>query len=383
MRVPLLDLRAQYETIRRDAERAVAQVFADQQFVLGPTVERFEAEMRAYTGTRHAIGVASGSDALLLALMALEIGPEDAVVTTPFTFFATAGSITRTGAHLVFADIDPETFNLAPAAVAAALAETARSARRTVLMPVHLYGRVAPMAALSRIAAEHGATIVEDAAQAVGARGPTGEGATVRMAGTFGLFGALSFFPSKNLGAAGDAGMVLCADDRMAERVRMLRTHGGVQRYVHERVGVNSRLDALQAALLSVKLRHLERWNLARRERAAAYSRRFREAGLEPRWIRLPQDAGEEHVFHQYVLRADRRDELRATLGEAGVETQVYYPIPLHRQPCFAPLGFRAGQFPEAERASRECLALPIYPELMDEQLDHVVETVAAFYRSQ
>ena len=383
MRVPLLDLRAQYETIRHDAERAVAQVFADQQFVLGPTVERFEAEMRAYTGTRHAIGVASGSDALLLALMALEIGPEDAVVTTPFTFFATAGSITRTGAHLVFADIDPETFNLAPAAVAAALAETARSARLTVLMPVHLYGRVAPMAALSRIAAEHGATIVEDAAQAVGARGRTGEGAMVRMAGTFGLFGALSFFPSKNLGAAGDAGMVLCADDRMAERVRMLRTHGGVQRYVHERVGVNSRLDALQAALLSVKLPHLERWNAARRERAAAYSRRFREAGLEPRWIRLPQDAGEEHVFHQYVLRADRRDELRAALGEAGVETQVYYPIPLHRQPCFAPLGFRAGQFPEAERASRECLALPIYPELTDEQLDHVVETVAAFYRSQ
>ena len=383
MRVPLLDLRAQYETIRHDAERAVAQVFADQQFVLGPTVERFEAEMRAYTGTRHAIGVASGSDALLLALMALEIGPEDAVVTTPFTFFATAGSITRTGAHLVFADIDPETFNLAPAAVAAALAETARSARLTVLMPVHLYGRVAPMAALSTIAAEHGATIVEDAAQAVGARGRTGEGATVRMAGTFGLFGALSFFPSKNLGAAGDAGMVLCADDRMAERVRMLRTHGGVQRYVHERVGVNSRLDALQAALLSVKLPHLERWNAARRERAAAYSRRFREAGLEPRWIRLPQDAGEEHVFHQYVLRADRRDELRAALGEAGVETQVYYPIPLHRQPCFAPLGFRAGQFPEAERASRECLALPIYPELTDEQLDHVVETVAAFYRSQ
>jgi dTDP-4-amino-4,6-dideoxygalactose transaminase len=383
VRVPLLDLRAQYETIRHDAERAVAQVFADQQFVLGPTVERFEAEMRAYTGTRHAIGVASGSDALLLALMALEIGPEDAVVTTPFTFFATAGSITRTGAHLVFADIDPETFNLAPAAVAAALAETARSARLTVLMPVHLYGRVAPMAALSRIAAEHGATIVEDAAQAVGARGRTGEGATVRMAGTFGLFGALSFFPSKNLGAAGDAGMVLCADDRMAERVRMLRTHGGVQRYVHERVGVNSRLDALQAALLSVKLPHLERWNAARRERAAAYSRRFREAGLEPRWIRLPQDAGEEHVFHQYVLRADRRDELRAALGEAGVETQVYYPIPLHRQPCFAPLGFRAGQFPEAERASRECLALPIYPELTDEQLDHVVETVTAFYRSQ
>jgi dTDP-4-amino-4,6-dideoxygalactose transaminase len=383
MKVPLLDLRAQYQTIRREAERAVLRVFAEQQFVLGPTVERFEAEVKAYTGTRHAIGVASGSDALLLALMALEIGPQDAVVTTPFTFFATAGSIVRTGARLVFADIDAETFNLAPAAVAAALAAAARTAKRTVLMPVHLYGRLAPMAALSTIAADHGATIVEDAAQAFGARGRTGGGEPARMAGAWGLFGALSFFPSKNLGAAGDAGMVLCADDHMAERVRALRTHGGVQRYVHERVGVNSRLDAVQAAVLSVKLPHLERWNVARRERAAVYSRRFREAGLEPRWIRLPQDAGEEHVFHQFVLRADRRDALRAALGEAGVETQIYYPIPLHRQPCFASLGFHAGQFPEAERASRECLALPIYPELADEQIDHVVETVAAFYRDR
>jgi dTDP-4-amino-4,6-dideoxygalactose transaminase len=383
MKVPLLDLRAQYETIRHDAERAVARVFADQQFVLGTTVERFEADMKAYTGARHAIGVASGSDALLLALMALEIGPHDAVVTTPFSFFATAGSIVRTGARLVFADIDPETFNLAPGAVAAALADTVRAVRRVVLMPVHLYGRLAPMAALSTIAAEHGATIVEDAAQAIGARGHAETGEAMRMAGTFGQFGALSFFPSKNLGAAGDAGMVLCGDDRMAERVRVLRTHGGVGRYVHEWVGVNSRLDALQAAVLAVKLPHLERWNAARRERAAAYSRRFCEAGLGSRWIRLPQDAGEENVFHQYVLRAERRDELRAALAEAGVETQVYYPVPLHRQPCFAPLGFRAGQFPEAERASRECLALPIYAELEDEQIDHVVETVATFYRGR
>jgi dTDP-4-amino-4,6-dideoxygalactose transaminase len=383
MKVPLLDLRAQYETIRHDAERAVARVFADQQFVLGTTVERFEADMKAYTGARHAIGVASGSDALLLALMALEIGPHDAVVTTPFSFFATAGSIVRTGARLVFADIDPETFNLAPGAVAAALADTVRAVRRVVLMPVHLYGRLAPMAALSTIAAEHGATIVEDAAQAIGARGRAETGEAMRMAGTFGQFGALSFFPSKNLGAAGDAGMLLCGDDRMAERVRVLRTHGGVGRYVHEWVGMNSRLDALQAAVLAVKLPHLERWNAARRERAAAYSRRFCEAGLGPRWIRLPQDAGEENVFHQYVLRAERRDELRAALAEAGVETQVYYPVPLHRQPCFAPLGFRAGQFPEAERASRECLALPIYAELGDEQIDHVVETVATFYRGR
>jgi dTDP-4-amino-4,6-dideoxygalactose transaminase len=375
MRVPLLDLKAQYETIRPDAERALAGVFAEQHFVLGPTVERFEGEMKAYTGATHAIGVASGSDALLLALMALEVGPGDAVVTTPFTFFATAGSIVRTGARLVFADIDPATFNIAPDAAAAALASASRAARRTVLMPVHLYGRIAAMTELSAIAERHDAPIVEDAAQAVGAR------RAGRMAGTFGAIGALSFFPSKNLGAAGDAGMVLCNDDTLAVRLRMLRTHGSVRRYFHERVGINSRLDALQAALLSAKLPHLERWNEGRRERAAAYSRRFREAGVDPGLVHVPDPAGEEHVFHQYVIRAERRDALRERLTEAGVETQVYYPVPLHRQPCFEPLGFRAGEFPHAEQASRECLALPMYPELDNDQLDHVVETIAAFYR--
>jgi len=201
------------------------------------------------------------------------------------------------------------------------------------------------------------------------------------MAGTFGAFGALSFFPSKNLGAAGDAGMVLCGDDQLAERLRMLRTHGSVRRYFHERVGINSRLDALQAALLSVKLPYLERWNEGRRERAAAYSRRFREVGVDPGPVRVPDPAGGEHVFHQYVIRAERRDELRDRLTKAGIETQVYYPVPLHRQPCFEPLGFRAGEFPQSEQASRECLALPIYPELGDDPLDYVVETIATFYR--
>ena len=374
MRVPLLDLQAQYRTIRAGVERAVAAVFADQHFVLGPAVERFEDEMCAYSGAGHAIGVASGSDALLLALMALDVGPGDTVVTTPFTFFATAGSIVRTGARLVFADIDPATFNIAPDAAAMALGEAARAARRTVLMPVHLYGRLAPMDELSALAARHGAPIVEDAAQAVGAR------RAGKMAGTFGACGALSFFPSKNLGAAGDAGMVLANDAALAQRLRMLRTHGSERRYFHERVGINSRLDALQAALLSVKLPHLERWNEARRERAAAYSRRFREAGLDGGVVRTP-DASADHVFHQYVIRAERRDALRERLTQAGVETQVYYPVPLHRQPCFAPLGFRAGEFPHSEQASRECLALPIYPELANDQLDHVVETIAGFYR--
>jgi len=375
MNVPLLDLKAQYATIRADVERALAELFAEQHFILGPAVERFENEMKAYTRAGHAIGVASGSDALLLALMALEVGPHDAVVTTPFTFFATAGSIVRTGARLVFADIDPATFNIAPDAAAAALAGASRNARRTVLMPVHLYGRVAEMAELSAVAARHGAPIVEDAAQAVGAR------CAGRMAGTFGAVGALSFFPSKNLGAAGDAGMVLSSDDELANRLRMLRTHGSVRRYFHERVGINSRLDALQAALLSVKLSHLERWNEGRRQRAAAYSRRFRERGLDPGPIRVPDPADGEHVFHQYVIRAERRDALRDRLTRAGVETQVYYPVPLHRQPCFQSLGFRDGEFPHAEQASRECLALPIYPELRDDPLDHVVETIAGFYR--
>lgn len=381
MRVPLLDLKAQYASIRGEVERAVKAVFDEQQFVLGATVERFEEEMRAYTGAAHAIGVASGSDALLLALMALEIGPQDAVVTTPFTFFATAGSIVRSGARLIFADIDPATFNLAPESVAAALSVAANEARRVVLMPVHLYGRLAPMPALSRLAAERSAAIVEDAAQAIGARAATPRGS--RMAGTFGLLGALSFFPSKNLGAAGDAGMVLCAEEEMAYRIRLLRTHGSVRRYVHDRVGVNSRLDAVQAAVLSVKLRHLEAWNQARRERAIAYEKRLREIGLDRRGVGLPELAGEEHVFHQFVIRVERRDELREALAEAGVETQVYYPVPLHRQPCFADLGFRDGDFPHTEKACRECLALPIYPELSDDQIDYVVETVAAFFRAR
>jgi dTDP-4-amino-4,6-dideoxygalactose transaminase len=381
MRVPLLDLKAQYQAIRRDTERAVEQVFAEQQFVLGATVDRFEREMQSYTGARHAIGVASGSDALLLALMALDIGPGDAVVTSPFTFFATGGSIVRTGARLVFADIDPATFNISPEAARSALADAAHGAQRLVLMPVHLFGRLAPMKELGAAAAAHGATIVEDAAQALGARSDAGE--SRRMAGTYGALGALSFFPSKNLGAAGDAGMVLSTDDSLGERVRMLRTHGSVDRYVHERVGVNSRLDALQAAVLSVKLLRLDAWCEKRRERAAVYSRRFHDADLRPPRVRVPETAAEAHVFHQYVIRAERRDELRAALAASEIETQIYYPLPLHLQPCFAALGFRPGQFPEAERASRESLALPMYPEITDAQLDHVVDRIATFYRER
>ena len=379
MKVSLLDLQAQYAEIRSEIDHAVAAVFASQQFVLGAAVERFEREMEQFSGARYAIGVASGSDALLLALMALEIGPDDSVVTTPFTFFATAGAVARVGAKLVFADIDPATFNLSAATVERALERTPSGKGRLVLLPVHLYGRMAPMPELCTFAQSRGARLVEDAAQAVGARGLSSNG-EVRMAGTFGDFGALSFFPSKNLGGAGDAGMVLCEDEGLAEHVRILRVHGSRRRYHHEIVGINSRLDALQAAILSVKLRRLEAWNARRRERAALYSRRLREVGLDPTFLRAPTEAGEGHVFHQYVIRAERRDALRERLAKAEIDTQVYYPIPLHEQPCFASLGYRHGDFPESERASRECLALPIYPELRDEQIEHVVVTAAEFF---
>ena len=378
MKVPLLDLKAQYATVREEVERAVAAVFDEQHFVLGPIVSRFEREMEAYTGARHAIGVASGSDALLLALQALEIGPGDTVVTSPFTFFAPAGAVARVGATLRFADIDPETFNLDPEGVARVLDATTTG--RRVILPVHLYGRLAAMDELARAAERFDAVLVEDAAQAVGAREKTGRR---RMAGTIGRLGALSFFPSKNLGGAGDGGMVLTDDDGLAERLRMLRVHGaGSHRYLHERIGLNSRLDALQAAVLSVKLRRLDDWNARRRERAARYALRFEEAGLTPGKVRTPEISGEDHVVHQYVIRAEKRDALREALGRANVETQIYYPLALHQQPCFATLGYRNGDFPVCERATTECVALPIYPELRDEQIDHVVASAHAFYRA-
>ena len=377
MKVPLLDLRAQYATIRGEIEQTVAEVFAEQGFVLGPRVERLEREIEAYTGAPRAVGVASGSDALLLALMALGIGPGDTVVTTSFSFFATASAPVRVGARVVFADIDPATFNLTAATIEAALARQPPSGRLVVL-PVHLYGRSAPMEEIVGLARDLGAPIVEDAAQSLGARCDVG-GSPV-MTGTVGDLGALSFFPSKNLGGAGDGGMILARTPELADAVAMLRVHGSRVQYEHERVGINSRLDALQAAVLSVKLRHLDAWNAARRERAARYRERFRDAGLVPHPIAVPEDAGAEHVWHQFVIRAEGRDELRGALTEAGIATQVYYPIPLHLQACFADQGCRAGDLPECERAAREVLALPIYPELGDDAIEHVVATASRFY---
>ncbi len=378
MRVPFLDLRAQDAAIGGAVREALAEVVASQQFVLGPHVARFEAAMAAYCGVAHAIGVASGTDALALALAALGVGTGHAVVTTPFSFFATASTIVRVGARPLFADIDPVTLNIDPAA-AAAVADRA-GATVVGIMPVHLFGRLAPMAALRELAERRGLWMLEDAAQAVGAR----DGGVA--AGAFGAAGCLSFYPTKNLGGLGDGGMVLTSDEAVASRVRQDRHQGQRAPYVHASIGLASRLDALQAAALGVKLRYLDAWNARRREVAGWYGTWLREAGLAGRddaALRLPEEPGTTHVFHQYVVRARDRDALRAFLSTAGVDTQVYYSLPLHLQPALAHLGHHEGEFPHAEGASREVLALPIYPELSREAAETVVEAIARFYRAR
>ncbi|HEY3354366.1 MAG TPA: DegT/DnrJ/EryC1/StrS family aminotransferase [Polyangia bacterium] len=366
MQVPLLDLPAQHAPLRAAIDAAIARVVDSGHFILGPEVAALEAEVAAYCGARHGIGVSSGTDALLAALMALDLRPGDEVVTTPFSFFATVGATARVGARPVLCDIDPATFNLDPAAVAARVTPRTRA-----ILPVHLFGRMADLAAIG--AAAPGVPLIEDAAQAIGAaRGPA-------RAGAVGLLGCLSFFPSKNLGALGDAGLVLTSDDAVAARVRSLRAHGSApgRKYHHEHVGGNFRLDALQAAVLRVKLPHLDGWSAAR----AAHAARYREL-LAGTPVGLPPAAAadERVVWNQYVIRAPRRDALREHLGAHGVQTEVYYPVPLHLQPCFAGLGYRAGDFPVAERAAAEALALPVYPELSAAQQEHVAQAIRAFY---
>jgi dTDP-4-amino-4,6-dideoxygalactose transaminase len=373
--VPLIDLTAEEVEAGEAVRAAIADVLARRRFILGPHVERFEAAVAAYLGVPHAIGVASGTDALVLALGALGVGPGDAVVTTPFSFFATASAIVRVGARPLFADIDPVTFNLDPAAVAALLARG--GARVKAILPVHLFGRMAPMAALGALAARHGCALVEDAAQAIGARAEEG------AAGTIGAVGCLSFYPTKNLGGVGDGGMVVTAATEVAARVRRDRHQGQVDAYVHETIGLCSRLDALQAAVLGAKLPLLDGWNARRRAIAGCYAAAFEERGLAGRAgapLVLPAPAGAAHVFHQYVVRAPRRDALRAHLAAAGVGTGVYYHLPLHRQPALAVLGHAPGSFPEAERAAAEVLALPMYPALTAAQVARVVDAVAKFY---
>ena len=369
--VQLLDLKAQFETFREEALAAVTRVIESQNFIMGPEVKAFEAELGAYMDLPPAVGVSSGTDALLVALMALGIGPGDEVVTTPFTFFATAGTVARLGARPVFADIDPQTFNLDADAARAAITGNTKA-----LMPVHLFGQICDLGALYTDADRP--AIIEDAAQAIGAR------LRGRMSGHFGDFSTLSFFPSKNLGAFGDAGAVLCRDETLREAMRILRVHGSKPKYYHHVVGGNFRLDAIQAAVLRIKLAHLDGWAEGRRQNAARYDALLSEAGLAERGLvtppyRLP-DA--HHIFNQYVIRAQDRDGLQAHLTAAGIGSNVYYPKPLHLQPCFADLGHGPGDFPHAEQACAEVLALPIYPELPADDLVRVVESIAAFYKT-
>jgi dTDP-4-amino-4,6-dideoxygalactose transaminase len=373
MSVPLLDLRQQHEALREELREAVGRVLDSQQFILGPEVGLLEEELAAYTRARHAVGCGSGSDALLLALLALDVREGSEVVTTPFTFFATAGAVARTGARPVFVDVEPRTYNIDASKI-----EAASNERTRALLPVHLYGQCADMDAVMRAAAARGLPVIEDAAQAIGA-----DDEKSRRAGSIGAMGCFSFYPTKNLGAAGEAGLVTTNDDALAARLRRLRVHGGATEYHHDEVGFNSRLDALQAAVLRVKLTRLDAWSDARRGRAERYTRLLADAGLEglvtPPYVR----PGARHIFHQYVVRVEaaRRDALIEHLKANGVGTKIYYPVPLHMQPCFAYLGHREGDFPEAERAARETLALPIYPELTDAQQDYVVEVVQRFFK--
>jgi len=388
MNVSLLNLKAQYAGLKPEIEAKVLEVIASQQFVLGPEVEALEKEVAALSGTAHAVGVSSGTDAILVALMALEVGPGDAVLTTPFTFFATAGTIARLGARPVFADIDPVTFNLDPVRAREALSAFRKKepgVRVKAVLPVHLYGQCADMDAFLALGRDEGLAVVEDAAQAVGADYPSGSG--VRKAGACGRAGTLSFYPTKNLGGFGDGGMVLTNDPGLGRRLRKLRTHGETERYFYDEVGGNFRLDALQAAVLRVKLRHLPEWQKKRRALAAAYSRKFAETGLEVEGAVVPPSAVYEfsgatdyHTFHQYVIRAADRDGLREFLRENGVGTAVFYPLPLHLQKCFASLGYGPGDLPVAEKASKEVLALPVHAELRTDEQDYVVDKIREFY---
>jgi dTDP-4-amino-4,6-dideoxygalactose transaminase len=384
--VPLLDLKAQFAQIRAEVMPVIDQVCAGQHFILGEHVRALEEEVARYCGASAGIGVSSGTDALLIALMALGIGPGDEVITSPFTFFATAGTIARAGARPVFCDIDPLTFNLSPAAVRTFIADQCETLgdrlinRKTggtvrALMPVHLYGQSADMEPLMATARQHGLRVIEDAAQAIGSQYSDG-----RHAGTFGDVGCFSFFPSKNLGAFGDAGLCTTNDPELAETMRVLRVHGGKPKYFHALIGGNFRIDELQAAVLRVKLKFLDGWTDARQRNAAYYDAALQDARLGAN-LRTPlATAGYRHIFNQYVVRAQRRDELKARLTERDIGSEIYYPVPLHLQTCFAYLGYRAGDFPHSEQAARETLALPIYPELEQAQMAHVVATIADFY---
>jgi dTDP-4-amino-4,6-dideoxygalactose transaminase len=394
MKVPLLDLKAQYRALKWELDAAITEVMESQNFVLGPKVQECENAIARYSGCSFAVGVSSGTDALLICLIAEGIGPGDEVITTPYTFFATAGSIARTGAKPVFVDIDPVTFNIDATQIEGKITRRTRA-----IIPVHLYGQMADMDPILQTARRYGLVIIEDAAQAIGAehRG--------RRAGSVGDYGCFSFFPSKNLGAAGDGGMVVTNNSERADTLRCLRAHGSKPKYHHKLVGGNFRLDALQAALVSVKLKYLDAWTSARRHNAQRYNALFAEAGVKAAessaygchkvhalhgtqtvgssnglaYLFLPSVVTDRHIFNQYVIRVSNRDRLKAALEAKGVSTEIYYPVPMHRQECFAYLGHSEGDFPESEDAARETLALPIFPELTTEQARYVVDCIRDF----
>jgi dTDP-4-amino-4,6-dideoxygalactose transaminase len=383
----MLDLERQFAKIGSEVLAAIERVCASQHYILGEEVEGLERELANFCGAHAAVGCASGTDALWLALAAAGVQPGDHVLTTPFSFFASASAIVRAGARPVFADIDPVTFNLDPAQVESFLRSRQRDKLR-FLLPVHLYGQCADMVHFQQLGDEFKLAVIEDAAQAIGASWGDEPG-KARRAGSMGISAAFSFYPTKNLSTYGDAGLVTTNNPEMAAHMRRLRNHGSPQRYVHEEFGWNARLDAMQAAILHVKLKYVGEWNDARRHRAARYDQLFAAAGLasaldqpeNPAPIRLPRTSGQaHHVFHQYVVRAYRRDELREFLTARKIGTEIYYPIPLHLQPCFVYLGYLEGDFPEAERASKEVLALPMFPELTEEEQRRVVESIADFY---
>ena len=367
-----LDLKAQYATIKDELRQAIDSVFESQHFILGEEVQKLEEELAKYIGVPSAVGCASGSDALYLALLALEIGPGDEVITTPFTFVATAGAIARTGAKPVFVDILPDSFNINPSLIASAI-----TPRTKAIIPVHLFGLAADLKAILAIAHEHNLAVIEDSAQSIGA---TYEG---RQTGSFGLFGCFSFFPSKNLGCAGDGGLVTTTDPQLADRLKLLRAHGSRKKYQYEIVGTNSRLDALQAAILRVKLRHLDAWAKARQRHAASYRVLCADYALNETLVTPSCPTNSTHVYNQFVLRVPQREALRSHLQKSGIPTDVYYPSPLHVQPAFAYLGYGQGSFPVAEKASEEVLALPVYPELTEQDQDRIVSTIATFFKSQ
>ena len=376
MKVPLLDLKEQYKTIKKEVLEAAEEVFESQYFILGPKVASLEKEIADYCISKHAVGVSSGTDALLISLMAMGIGYQDTVITTPYTFFATAGSIARTGARPIFVDIDPDTYNFSPECLESAIDSMSRTEleRLKAVIPVHLYGQCADMAPILEICEKYKLAVIEDAAQAIGAeyRG--------KRAGSMGDFGCFSFFPSKNLGAFGDGGMVTTNSDDFYDKLCTLRAHGSRPKYYHKLIGGNFRLDAFQAAVVSIKLKYLDQWTKARQKNAENYRALFKHADLED-MVQLPFEKEDRHIYNQFVIRVkERRDDLRGFLNDAGIGTEVYYPVPMHLQDCFADLGYKNGDFPEAEHAALHTVALPIYPELSKDQMEYVVEKIKAFY---